>query len=217
MAVEAVIFDLDGVLIDTEPIWQAVECRVFGAVGVPLTPQDCGQTIGLRTDEVVRYWFERHPWPGVSTDEVLARILDGMVEAIGTEGRAMPGALDAIELAQGMDLPLAVASSSLDRLINAALDRLGVAEAFAVTASAEHEARGKPDPAVFLTAARQLGVEPERCVVLEDSPFGVQSAKAAGMHCIAVPSPGHEQAIAPIADVVLESLEELTPAHLGGR
>jgi mannitol-1-/sugar-/sorbitol-6-/2-deoxyglucose-6-phosphatase len=211
---EALVFDLDGLLIDTEPVWQEVECRVFGAVGVPLTPEMCGQTIGLRIDEVVRYWHDRYPWTGTSLDRVLADVLDGMAAAIAERGAPKPGALAAVRLGQDLGIPLAVASSSPERLIDAALTRLGVADAFAVTASAEREATGKPDPAVFLTAARKLGADPRRSVALEDSPAGVRAAKAAGMRCIAVPSPGHEAAIAPLADVVLDSLEDLTLAHL---
>lgn len=214
MPPEAVIFDVDGLLIDSEPLWEQTERRVFAKVGVDLSAEDCQQTTGLRTDEVVRYWFERQPWVDVSPGEVETWILDGMVEAIAAHGSPLPGAVAALQIASRLDVPIAVASSSPPQLIDASLQRLGVSGMFATTASAYDEPFGKPDPGVYLTVARQLDVDPTRCVALEDSPNGVRSAKAAGMRCIAVPTSAHRATIAPLADVVLASLGDLTTQHL---
>lgn len=215
----AVIFDLDGLLIDSEPIWRAVEQRVFAPLGVDLTDDDCRGTMGLRVDEVVAHWFARRPWAGPDPAEVVRRIVDGVVEVIGTRGTPMPGVGHAIRVAHTPDTRLALASSSPERVIHAALRRLGHDATFEVVVSAQHEPRGKPDPGVFLTTARVLGVSPAACTAIEDSPNGVRAAKAAGMWCVAVPEPGsHTTAVAEAgADVVLGSLADLAAEHLGPR
>jgi HAD superfamily hydrolase (TIGR01509 family) len=209
-----VIFDVDGLLIDTEPVWLEVELAVFGELGVVLTAEDCRVTTGLRNDEVVRYWYERRPWSGTALDEVERRIIDAMAVAIATRGTALPGAVDAVELAGGLGVPVAVASSSPMRLIEASLQRLGLVGAFVAVVSAENEPFGKPHPGVYRTTVGQLGVDPHWCVALEDSPNGGRAAKAAGMACIGVPTPEHHDEVAALADLVLPSLVELTADHL---
>lgn len=211
MKLEATIFDMDGLLIDSEPLWQRAEKRVFGGLGLHLTTADCLQTIGLRIDEVARHWYERHPWEGPSCAEVASGILDTVVSLVREEGEAKPGAASAIEAARRAGSRLALASSSGSRLIEAVLDRLDLTTAFEVCRSAEHETHGKPHPAVFLTTADILGVDPRKCVVFEDSLRGVIAAKAAQMYCIAVPETSLDD-LAPfaVADLLLDSLEEVT-------
>jgi sugar-phosphatase len=207
---EAVIFDMDGVLIDSEPIWQDVEIDVLGRLGVPLTREMCTQTMGFRVGEAMAHWYERHPWDGPSVDEVADQVIAGVVAAIGERGEPMPGVSEAIAFLQHAGLRLAIASSSYYRVIDAVLKRCGLTDAFEVVHSAEHEARGKPDPAVYLTAATKLGVPPAACVAIEDSPNGVVSATRAGMTCVAIPvtSVAADPRFAD-ADVLLTSLAEL--------
>ena len=207
---EAVIFDMDGVLVDSEPIWQDVETDLLGALGVPLTRELCKQTMGFRVNEAVAYWYERHPWPGPTVDEVAEQLMTGVVAAIGARGEPMAGVDEAVAFLQDAGLRLAIASSSYYRVIDAVLERLGLSAAFEVVHSAEDEANGKPHPDVYLTAAAKLGVAPAACVAIEDSPNGVVSAKAAGMVCVAVPDPGiAEDARFGDADLTLASLAEL--------
>lgn len=207
---DAVVFDLDGVLIDSEPLWRDAEVEVFGALGLGLTHADARQTMGLPIDEVVNYWYDRRPWDGPSPDEVLERLLDTMEERLRTEAEPCAGAHDAVDFFADAGLRLGLASSSHERLIVAALDRLELTKRFSTVRSAEHETRGKPHPDVYLSAARLLSADPTRCLAVEDSERGVDSAVAAGMTCIAVPEdPDAPDAGLARAHLVLESLEQL--------
>jgi sugar-phosphatase len=210
---KAAIFDMDGLLIDSEPLWQRSEQQVFGGLGLDLTVADCALTTGLRLDEVVRYWFERHPWEGATLDQVAEAILAGVVELVRAEGQAKPGAHSAVQAAREAGLRVALASSSAPKLIEAALERLGLSDAFEVCRSGQAEPWGKPHPAVYLSTAAALGLEPTDCLALEDSLPGVIAAKAARMRCIAVPEVSDaERAPFAVADLILDSLEQVSAA-----
>ncbi len=207
MPIDAVIFDMDGVLVDSEPLWHEAEIAAFGAVGVRLTNIDCLQTTGLRVDEVAAYWHARRPWPG-DPAVVAADIVARMARLLRERGPEKAGAVAAVRFLQAR-VPLALASSSATVLIEAVLDRLGLHDAFRVVRSAEHEPFGKPHPGVYLTTAAALGVAPDRCLAIEDSGNGIRSAHAAGMRVVAVPDqPVAAEALA-LAEVVLPSLEAL--------
>jgi beta-phosphoglucomutase-like phosphatase (HAD superfamily) len=220
----ASIFDMDGLLVDSERLWHEAEIEILGGLGVPLVASACRQTKGMFVTEVTRHWFARYPWEGPSPDQVAVAVVDRVIELVVEEGQLLPGVERALGLCAAHRLPLAVASSSEHRLIDVVLDHFDLRRHFAVVHSAEEEPYGKPHPGVFLTTARLLGVAPERCLVWEDAPAGVLAAKAARMACVAVPEPAerHRSAFA-IADAVLGSLEEvdealwehLVAAHLG--
>lgn len=205
----AAIFDMDGLLVDSEPLWHEAEVEILGALGVPLAAGDCRSTKGMFVREVTRYWHERYPWARPSTDEVAVSIVDRVIELVDTKGTLQPGVDRAITLCRDHGLAMAVASSSEHRLIEFVLRRFGLEGEFAFAHSAEDERYGKPHPAVFLSTAERLGVAPDRCVVWEDAPAGVLAAKAARMTCVAVPEPAerNHRSFA-IADAVLDSLEE---------
>ncbi len=211
-AFDAVIFDMDGVLIDSEPLWRVAETRAMNAIGVPMVEEDGFLTMGLRTDEVVEFWFARHPWKTPTKREVEAAITREVIALIRERGEPMPGAAAAIGLVRQQRLKVGLASSSSSDIIAAVLEKLGFTALFDVTQSAEHEPWGKPHPAVYIECARRLGVAPDRCLAIEDSPAGVLAAKAARMSCIAVPAPellGDNRYC--IADRQLTNLTELTP------
>jgi len=211
----AVIFDMDGVLVDSEPLWRLAERQIFAEVGVDLSDADCERTMGMRTDEVIEHWYRLSPWQGATCVEVEARLEGRMRELLAEHATAMPGVVESIAMARAEGLALGLATSSAPPLIEAVLTKLGLGDAFDIAHSAIDEELGKPHPAVFLTTARLLGVEPSECVAIEDSVAGVRSGKAAGMRVIAVPPPhlfekaGYDQ-----ADIKIRSLEELTPAML---
>jgi sugar-phosphatase len=215
LRVQAAIFDMDGVLIDSEPLWWRAEQEVFARVGVALSDDDCRSTQGRRTDEVVDHWFELRPWHGPPPGEI-ARSIDARVaELIEANGELMPGARHALDLCTAARLRLALASSSTSALIATVVRTLHLERVFELHCSAEHERLGKPDPAVYLTTARRLGIEPALCIAIEDSPAGVLAAHRAGMRVVAVPgSHGRPDAALPGADIVLRSLRELTLHHL---
>lgn len=184
----AAIFDMDGLLIDSEPLWRQAETQAFELVGLHLSDADCEQTMGFRTDEVVAYWYGRVGWHGMSLEAVEAEITSRVRRLIERHGRPMPGVRETLDEVAGAGLALALASSSAMTLIDTVITTLGFGGLFDVICSAENEALGKPDPAVFLTAATRLGVDPATCVVFEDSIAGVQAARAAGMWVVAVPA-----------------------------
>lgn len=207
------VFDLDGLLVDSEPVWRAAEIDVFGRYGVPLTDDLCRTTKGRVVQEVARLWHERFPWEGPTPEAVADEVVDRMAVLLAEQVGLMPGAIDALRWCRCQGLRLAVASSSPHRLIRAALDRHGLRGWFAVVCSAEDVAVGKPAPDVYLAASRRLGVAPERCVALEDAPTGALAALAAGMACIVVPDRDGDPLPMPVGvDLVLESLAELPDA-----
>jgi sugar-phosphatase len=211
-----VIYDLDGLVIDSEPCWMQAEMEVLGALGVPLTRERCFETTGLRLDEAVGYWAARHPWSGVPPEEVVDRILRRVLALLARRAPLKPGVNESLNLVHRAGLRVALASSSPLTLIQGVLERFGLRGEFEQVVSAEGERFGKPHPGVYLTTAARLGVPPAACVALEDSVNGVLSATAAGMRCIAVPErwPVTDARFAS-ADAVIRSLLEVDADLLG--
>jgi HAD superfamily hydrolase (TIGR01509 family) len=208
---EAALFDLDGLLVDSEPLWHEAEISVLGSYGVPLTVEMCRETKGRYVSEAVQHWHDRYPWDPPDFPKVVSEILDALDELVSTRLELKAGVQHALGECTERGLRLAVASSSPLRIIVAALERFGLDGIFEAACSAEHEAAGKPDPAVFLTAGQLLGATPGACVVFEDSVAGIRAAKSAGMLCVAVPEvrSSRDEAGLAVADVVLDSLEGL--------
>jgi len=205
----AAIFDMDGLIIDSEPLWRLAERAAFARVGLELTDDDCRRTTGLRSDEVVGYWFYRRPWSAIGPEDVVRDLESRVAELISVRGRALPGVHRAIDLLQGAGLRLALASSSSHELIRVVLATLGLDGVFEVACSAADEAKGKPDPAVYLTTVRRLRIEPAEVVAIEDSAAGVQAAHAAGLVVIAVPAAADfDDPRFDIADLKLATLED---------
>lgn len=207
---DAVIYDMDGLMIDSEPFWRQAEIKVFATVGLNLTEQDCIETTGFRFDEVVEHWWHRQPWAGKTKTQIHDEVLDEMENAITHHAHGMTGLLQSLDFFKAKGVKMAVASSSAMRLIKATVKKLKIESYFDILVSAEHETYGKPHPAVFLRTAEMLKVRPERCLVLEDSFNGLLAAKAAKMKCILVPDPSNfsnEKFV--IADWKLNNLNEI--------
>jgi HAD superfamily hydrolase (TIGR01509 family) len=213
--IEAVIFDLDGLLLDSEQVWDAVREELARERGGRWHPQAQRDMMGMSSPEWSSYMHEVIGLPE-PPEEINAEVVRRLADSYREHLPAIPGAREAVErLAQRW--PLALASSSNRELIDLALEAGAIAGLFAATVSSEEVPRGKPAPDVYLEAARRLGVEPAACVAIEDSHNGIRSAKAAGMACIAVPNPLFPPGEAvKEADVMLGSLAELTP-ELWGR
>ncbi|MFC3914077.1 hexitol phosphatase HxpB [Pseudaeromonas sharmana] len=213
-SLQAVIFDMDGVLIDSEPLWQQGEYEVFREAGVPLTPQMCQQTMGLRVDHVVRYWQQRYPDIVLEPHATAQAILDRVAAQIMLEGVPMPGVVNTLQRLHAQGITIGLATSSPGQLVTTILQKLQIIDYFTLWHSAEHEPYGKPHPAVYLSAAERLGVAPQHCLAIEDSLNGLLAAKSAGMSLLAVPD--HRCATDPRwvwADYRLDSLEAFDDTH----
>jgi sugar-phosphatase len=205
---------MDGLLVDSEPLWHEAEVEIFGELGVPLERAQTRVTKGMFVDEVTQFWFERFPWQGPTPQEVVGFVLARVEQLVLERGVALPGAIESVQV-MASEGPIALASSTPRALIEVVLAHIGLSDAFPIICSAQDEAFGKPHPAVFLTAAKQLGVAAERCCVFEDSTAGVIAAKAARMVCVAVPERADRTAPEMgIADLVLDSLEGFSPHAL---
>jgi HAD superfamily hydrolase (TIGR01509 family) len=207
---EAVVFDLDGVLLDSEEIWDRAREELARKRGGRWHDQAQRDMMGMSSTEWSRYM---HDVIGLSEppEEINREVVGRLTELYREELPAIPGAREAVERLAAR-WPLGLASSSNRELIDLVLELLGVKHLFTATVSSEEVARGKPAPDVYLEAARRLGVDPSTAAAVEDSHNGILSAKAAGMRVIAIPNahfPPNEDALA-AADVVLDSLAELT-------
>ena len=180
---------MDGLLIDSEPFWRKAEIKAFGEVGIELTEADCRETMGYRLNEVVELWFSRKPWTGISLIAMEARILLLVSQYILEEGKPMLGVERLINDCRVHKLKIAIASSSPMLLIKSVVKLLKMEGKFDVLHSAQNEPYGKPHPAVFISTALMLDVDPHECLVLEDSFHGVVAALAAKMPVVAVPDP----------------------------
>ncbi|WP_394211453.1 hexitol phosphatase HxpB [Enterovibrio calviensis] len=209
--IQAAIFDMDGLIVNSEPFWQDAQLAVLSELGVQLTRQDTIDTTGIRIDQIVKHYYETQGWQGPSCDQVCDIILDKVIELVAIHKPIMPGVIHALELCKAANLRIALASSSPLRLIETTLKALDLEDWFEQCHSAEHLKYGKPHPEVYLNAADSLGISPENCVALEDSFTGLLAAKAAQMRTIVVPEHAvADQARWVISDVKLTSLNELT-------
>jgi HAD superfamily hydrolase (TIGR01509 family) len=208
--IEAVVFDMDGVLVDTEHLWDEVREALTEEWGGRYTPEAQEAMMGMSSLEWSRYLHETvglRESPEVINEEVVRR----MLARYETDLPVVPGAVEAVRRLDAAGLRLGVASSSNRELIDAVLRRLGLTDLFAVTVSSEEVPRGKPAPDVYLEAARRLGVRPAQCVAVEDSASGIRAAHAAGMRVVAYPNrhfPPPSDVLA-LADDVLGSLAGL--------
>ena len=184
--IDGVIFDLDGVIIDSEPFWKIAEKKVFKTVGIELTTEMCSQTTGLDNMSTVMHWYSFKPWKNKSTEQVASEIIDEVMMLIHQKGEAKQGVKKVIDFFNELSLPLAVASSSDMKMIHAVLEIIKLKDKFAAIHSSEYEDFGKPHPAVYISAARKLKAKPENCLAFEDSFYGALAAKSARLKVVAV-------------------------------
>jgi HAD superfamily hydrolase (TIGR01509 family) len=208
--IDAVVFDMDGVLIQSEEVWDEVREAYVRERGGRYDAEIQRAMMGMSSTEWSRYLHETAGVPD-EPEAINAEVVRSMLASYHDHLPLIDGAVDAVRRLAAR-YPLGLASSSNRQLIDAALELAGLASCFNATVSSEEVARGKPAPDVYLEAARRLGVDPTRCAAVEDSHGGIRSAKAAGMRVIAFPNPSYppdEEALAQ-ADVIIRSLDELT-------
>jgi HAD superfamily hydrolase (TIGR01509 family) len=183
---QAVLFDMDGLLVDSERLWYEAEAEVMSWLGAEWGPEHQESLVGGSLDRTVEYMLAL-TGPVAEPAEVGRRLMDGMTDRLRANVPMMPGAKELLDEVRESGVPSALVSSTHRSLMEHALDGIG-RDRFTVTVAGDEVARTKPDPEPYLTAARLLGADPRRCVALEDSPNGAASASAAGCHVVAVPS-----------------------------
>lgn len=214
----AAIFDMDGLLIDSEPLWDEAELEVMASIGVDITRRnELPDTLGLRIDLVVDLWFSHQPWNGPSREEVTQRVIARAITLIEERRPLLPGVREAIAQCKALGLKVGLASASPLHMLERVLEMFDLREQFDAIASAEHLPYSKPHPQVYLDAAAKLGIDPLSCVTFEDSVNGMIATKAARMRSIVVPA--EENRSNPrwcLADVKLDSLLSLSAAGITG-
>ena len=208
----AAIFDMDGTLVDSEACWRLAEQQVFGAVGIHITDEMSEFTAPLSPRQVTEHWYSVRPWNEPSLEQMEAAVIERVAEQLQEQCRALPGVREVLEFCAQMGWRIALASNSPGRLCHLVLRELGIARHFDAVISVDDVERGKPDPDIYLLAARRLGVPPAECLAFEDSLTGVRAAHAAGMRVVAI----SRQAL-PEADVrphlTLPALHEFNAKH----
>ena len=214
----AAIFDMDGLLVDSEPLWDQAELDVIASLGVDISRRhELPDTLGLRIDMVVDLWFAQQPWNGPSRQEVTESIITRAIALVEETKPLLPGVREAVALCKSQGIKVGLASASPLHMLEKVLTMFDLRDDFDALASAEKLPYSKPHPQVYLDCAAKLGIDPLNCVALEDSVNGMIASKAARMRSIVVPA--HENQEDPrfvLADVKLTSLTELTAAHLRG-
>jgi len=206
---EAVIFDMDGVLIDSEPLWKIAMEAVFSALGSKLTKSDFQKTVGLRIDEVIHFWNVTENWGIIDESRVEENIISKMEELIIQNPFPLVGVIETLQFLKKKQMKIGLATSSSKRLIDAVLTSLNIGNYFDFTWSAENETHGKPHPAVYLSVAKALNVNPTKCLVIEDSYNGVISGLAARMKVVCIPEKTHfPNPKLALADFQYETMEE---------
>jgi HAD superfamily hydrolase (TIGR01509 family) len=211
---DAVIFDMDGVLVDSEAVWDDVRKRFVEEKGGHWRDEAQRDMMGMSSTEWSRYVRDRLG-VAMEPDQISSEVADRVADVYRERLPLLPGAVESVR-SLGHEWPLAVASSSNRHVIDLVLELAGIADAFGVTVSSEEVGAGKPAPDVYLEAAKGLGVEPTACTAIEDSTNGIRSAHAAGMAVIAVPNqdfPPEPDALE-LAELALDSLTELSPERV---
>ena len=186
--IKAVIFDMDGVLIDSEPLWHQAEQAILGGLGVDFTKPPRLQSTGLTTASVIAHWYQHQPWPTFTPLQVEQQIIQFVADGVAQQGVAKTGLPALLTQLRQRELKLAVATNSPQVLLNTTLKRLNIGDYFQACCYLELVKQGKPAPDIYLLAAEKLDVSPQDCLVFEDSYTGLSAAKAAGMQVIALPA-----------------------------
>lgn len=210
---QAVIFDMDGLLLSTEYLWGGVMLDVAQKYGIGMTADKFKETTGLRIDEVTLYWSQNFTWPqGLDYKRVADEILDNIIDASIKHAYVLPGIMDALQLLKNTGLKIGLASSSPMRMVNALIDHFDLRSFFDAVYGGDLVEYGKPHPAVFLACAKALKVPAHQCLVLEDSINGMVAALAARMRVVVVPDANHRHKLG--FDLAYAQLDTMKSFHL---
>lgn len=215
MELNTVIFDMDGLLIDSEPLWSEAATEVFAYYGKKMTLADFASTTGLRTIEFVSWWLRDYTFDDAELEKVSGKITDLVIEKIQLKGKAMPGLAYILDFFAQRNFKTGLATSSPHRVANAVIDLLDIEKYIQAITSAEKLQHGKPHPQVYLDCAQTLQSSPLECVCFEDSVNGMIAAKAARMKCVVVPAYSQQKDEKwSIADLKISSLKNFSALHI---
>jgi HAD superfamily hydrolase (TIGR01509 family) len=207
---QAVIFDMDGIIINSEPFWRQAEKEAFSRQSIILTDDMCRSTAGLHLMKVVEHWQKRFGYDNETKITLFSEIDARVIELIETKGNAFEGLIDLIVFLQEKKIKVGLASGSSHKIIKAVLKRLYLENKFDVIRSGEDEVYGKPHPQIFITTAKMLEIDPINCLVIEDSRNGVIAGKAARMKVVAMPEPEvKNDPVFAVADYCIEKLSQI--------
>lgn len=204
---KAVIFDMDGVIIDSEPFWQRAEFEIFSSLGVALEEEFTNLTKTMTTVEVTKFWYEKFPWQNKTLDEVEEMVITRVMELIEQVGGEIKGIESFIKKLKSNGFKIGLATNSPYKIIPVVLEKVGIAQYFDIIFSAEFVELGKPDPAIYLMTSKKLGINPENCIVIEDSYSGMLAAKKAGMKVVAFTN-GNQDVNLSLADYKMDCFLE---------
>lgn len=202
----AIIFDMDGVIIDSEKIWKQAEKEVFSSLGALVTEEYAEITQSMTTAEVTQFWYNKFPWEGIDLDTAEQMVISRVIDLIESEECLIDGVKPFIESVKSQNYKIGLATNSPHIIIPTVLQKLGIAHLFDTVSSAEFEEKGKPDPAIYYTTAKKLNIAPKSCLVIEDSYSGMLAAKQAGMTVIAFTN-GNKEINFKVADYQIDSFE----------
>jgi HAD superfamily hydrolase (TIGR01509 family) len=213
--ISAAIFDLDGVLIDSEPLWKEAEKKIFKTVGINLTTEMCRQTTGLDCIDTVKHWYDYKPWKDKKHEELRDEIYTELLHLVKTKGRLKKDVEKVLKIIKKKNITAAIASSSPLEIIQTVLRTFKLENEFPVIHSSEVEKSGKPHPAVYISTAKLLNVSPHKCLAFEDSFYGALSAKSAGMKVVAIlEKEDYDNSKFDFVDLKLSSFEEFNEETL---
>ena len=215
MELNTVIFDMDGLLIDSEPLWTEAAAEVFEFYGKKLSPADFESTTGLRTSEFVSWWLRDYKFDNTELEKAAERIVELVIKKIRINGKAMPGIEYIFDFFYSRGYKIGLATSSPMNVADTVIKMLGIENFLQAKVSAEKMDYGKPHPQVYLDCARALQSSPLECICFEDSVNGMISAKAARMRCVVVPTPSQQKDQKwSLADLKISSLKNFSELHI---
>ncbi len=214
---KALVFDMDGVIIDSEPLWRRAMIYSFKNTGIPFTEEDCIKTTGMRLIEVILFWQKIYPDKIINPQNLYNQIITNLIELIKEKGEAKSGFYELVNFLKENNMKIGLATSSDYLLTQVVLDKLQIKDEFDAVVSAEKLPYGKPHPEVYIQCAKKLDVAPATSIAIEDSVNGIISAKAAQMFVIGVPEGTQKNNVKfTIADILLDDLHQVAD-YIGSR
>ncbi len=212
---DAVIFDMDGTLIDSEPMWQQAEKHIFTDLGVTITANDAAKTARMTTRQVTEFWYQQQPWQGKSHQQVEQDVMDHVAQLIKGKGQALPGVTSLLDALKSNDIPIGLATNSPQYLVDVVLNTLDLQDMFHSISTADHVEKGKPHPALYQATLQQLQARSNHTIAIEDSVTGLKAAKQAQLTTVVV-TVATPQNLAQYhqADLIVDSMQQLNLSRL---